>query len=84
MDVHAVFGELVLPFNDAVKYSILGISLTLLLLTLCILAWEVVRCCKRNTTHTQPEDGECQRLVSNSYADNNKNPLTCSLSCSEQ
>ncbi|XP_040893348.1 synaptotagmin-2 [Toxotes jaculatrix] len=38
-------GELKMPFSDTVKYCILGISVTLLLLALCILAWQAFRCC---------------------------------------
>ncbi|KAM8891317.1 synaptotagmin-2 isoform 2-T2 [Spinachia spinachia] len=38
-------GELRMPFSDTVKYSILGISVALLLLALGILIWQAFRCC---------------------------------------
>ncbi|KAK2918185.1 hypothetical protein Q8A73_004931 [Channa argus] len=49
-------GELRMPFSDTVKYCILGISVSLLLLALAILAWQTFRCCaKTNTTYTRQE-----------------------------
>ncbi|XP_037622549.1 synaptotagmin-2 [Sebastes umbrosus] len=49
-------GELSMPFSDAVKYCILGISVTLLLLALGILAWQAFRCCtQRHTTYTRQD-----------------------------
>ncbi|XP_008304728.1 synaptotagmin-2 [Stegastes partitus] len=49
-------GELKMPFSDAVKYSILGISVTLLLLALAILAWQIFRCCtKTHNTYSQQD-----------------------------
>ncbi|XP_053176016.1 synaptotagmin-2 [Scomber japonicus] len=44
-------GDMKMPFSDTVKYCILGISVTLLLLALGILAWQAFRCC----THTHTE-----------------------------
>uniref|UniRef100_A0AAQ4Q326 C2 domain-containing protein n=2 Tax=Gasterosteus aculeatus aculeatus TaxID=481459 RepID=A0AAQ4Q326_GASAC len=38
-------GDLRMPFSDTVKYSILGISVALLLLALGILVWQAFRCC---------------------------------------
>ncbi|XP_019732413.1 synaptotagmin-5-like, partial [Hippocampus comes] len=35
------------PFSDAVKYSILGLSVALLLVALGILAWQAIKCFKR-------------------------------------
>lgn len=40
--------ELSMPFSEIVKYLILAVSITLLLLALGMLAWQIVRCC----THT--------------------------------
>ncbi|XP_077566611.1 synaptotagmin-12 [Stigmatopora nigra] len=42
------------PFSNAIKYSILGVSITLLLVALGILAWQAFRCFKRPPT-TQPQ-----------------------------
>ncbi|XP_078113907.1 synaptotagmin-2 isoform X2 [Sander vitreus] len=42
--------DLSMPFSNTVKYCILGISVTLLLLALGILAWQAFRCCTQ--THT--------------------------------
>ncbi|KAK0148129.1 Synaptotagmin-1 [Merluccius polli] len=36
-----------LPFPDLVKYSILGVSVALLLLAVAILLWQIFRCCTR-------------------------------------
>ncbi|KAE8295973.1 Synaptotagmin-5 Synaptotagmin IX [Larimichthys crocea] len=47
-------GDLRMPFPDLIKYCILGISITLLLLALGILAWQAFRCCTQTpTTYTQ-------------------------------
>ncbi|XP_077451770.1 synaptotagmin-1 isoform X2 [Stigmatopora argus] len=44
------------PFSNAIKYSILGLSITLLLVALGILAWQAFRCFKRpSTTHPQSQ-----------------------------
>ncbi|XP_057693090.1 synaptotagmin-6 isoform X2 [Corythoichthys intestinalis] len=43
-------GALRFPFSNAVKYSILGLSVTLLLVALGILAWQAFRCFKRPST----------------------------------
>ncbi|XP_020496155.1 synaptotagmin-2 [Labrus bergylta] len=49
-------GDLRTPFSDTVKYCILGISVTLLLLALVILAWQTFRCCtQRHSTYTQQD-----------------------------
>lgn len=49
-------GELSMPFSDAVKYCILGFSVTLLLLALGILAWQAFRCCtQKHTTYTRQD-----------------------------
>ncbi|XP_033490231.1 synaptotagmin-2 isoform X2 [Epinephelus lanceolatus] len=46
-------GELSMLLSDTVKYCILGISVTLLLLALGILAWQTFRCCtQKHTTYT--------------------------------
>ncbi|XP_029909916.1 synaptotagmin-2 [Myripristis murdjan] len=47
--LHAA-GELRIPLSEPVKYCILGISVTLLLLALGILLWQAIRCCTQ--THT--------------------------------
>ncbi|XP_045894418.1 synaptotagmin-2-like isoform X1 [Micropterus dolomieu] len=49
-------GELRMPFSDTVKYFILGISVTLLLLALGILAWQAFRCCTQTHTTYIEED----------------------------
>lgn len=52
-------GDLRMPFSDMVKYCILGISVTLLLLALGILAWQAYRCCTQTyTTYTPQDTGE--------------------------
>ncbi|KAM4618500.1 synaptotagmin-2 [Polymixia lowei] len=48
--LYAAAGELRMPFSDTVKYCLLGISVTLLLLALGILLWQAIRCCTQ--THT--------------------------------
>ncbi|KAF7649633.1 hypothetical protein LDENG_00138460 [Lucifuga dentata] len=88
--------ELQIPFSDPVKYSILGISLILLLLALGILAWHVFRCCTltQNTTHTTHysvsrgllySDGKLSTLGSNSGTPSTKiedvKMEVCRLSC---
>ncbi|XP_030282724.1 synaptotagmin-2 [Sparus aurata] len=45
-------GDVRMPFSDTVKYCILGISVTLLLVALVILAWQIFRCCTQSpSTH---------------------------------
>lgn len=52
-------GDLKMPFPDIVKYSILGISVILLLLSLGILAWQAYQCCaQRHARHTLQDTGE--------------------------
>lgn len=47
-------GDLRMPFSNTIKYCLLGISITLLLLALGILAWQAFRCCTQaHATHTQ-------------------------------
>ncbi|KAM7002526.1 synaptotagmin-2 isoform 1-T1 [Tautogolabrus adspersus] len=49
-------GDLTMPFSDMFKYCILGISVTLLLLALVILAWQTFKCCtQRHSTYTQQD-----------------------------
>ncbi|XP_041851935.1 synaptotagmin-5 [Melanotaenia boesemani] len=49
-------GELRMQFSDAVKYSILAVSVILLLLALSILAWQIFRCFSQTyTTYTEQE-----------------------------
>lgn len=51
--------ELRMPFSEAVKFSILGISIFLLLLALGILAWQIFRCFSHtNTTYNQHDTSE--------------------------
>ncbi|XP_029290059.1 synaptotagmin-6 [Cottoperca gobio] len=58
-------GELRMPFSDTVKYSILGISVTLFVLALGILAWQVFRfCTQTHTTYTQQDTVNRDQLYS--------------------
>lgn len=46
--------ELKIPFSDTVKYCILAISVILLLVALCILTWQIIRCFSNShSTYTQ-------------------------------
>ncbi|KAF6718854.1 Synaptotagmin-9 [Oryzias melastigma] len=46
--------ELKISFSDTVKYCILAISVILLLVALCILAWQIIRCFSNShSTYTQ-------------------------------
>ncbi|XP_011474650.1 synaptotagmin-2-like [Oryzias latipes] len=46
--------ELKIPFSDTVKYCILAVSVILLLVALCILAWQIFRCFSHSYfTYTQ-------------------------------
>ncbi|KAM6937967.1 synaptotagmin-2 [Xenentodon cancila] len=49
-------GELRMPFSDAVKFSILGISVVLLLLALGILVWQIFRCFSHAHTTCNQQD----------------------------
>ncbi|XP_026166238.1 synaptotagmin-5 [Mastacembelus armatus] len=49
-------GELWMPFSDMVKYCILGMSVTLLLLALGILAWQTFMCCTQTYTTDTGQD----------------------------
>lgn len=49
-------GDLRMPFSDSIKYSILAISIALLLLALGIFAWQVFRCCTRTHATLDRED----------------------------
>ncbi|XP_061578298.1 synaptotagmin-2 isoform X2 [Cololabis saira] len=49
-------GELTMPFSDAVKFSILGVSVLLLLLALAILAWQIFRCFSQTHTTCNQQD----------------------------
>lgn len=52
-------GLIGIPISDTVKYCILGISVTLLLLSLGILAWQMLRCYTHTYgTHTHEGSGE--------------------------
>ncbi|XP_044212919.1 synaptotagmin-2 [Thunnus albacares] len=58
-------GELKMPFSDTIKYCILGISITLLLLALGILAWQAFRCCThKHTAYTQQDTVNSEPLYS--------------------
>ncbi|XP_044050871.1 synaptotagmin-2 isoform X2 [Siniperca chuatsi] len=58
-------GDLRIPFSDTVKYCILGISVTLLLLALGILAWQAFRCCTQtHTTYTHQDPVNSDLLYS--------------------
>ncbi|XP_071313754.1 synaptotagmin-2 isoform X3 [Trachinotus anak] len=63
--LHFAAGELNMPFSDTVKYCILGISVTLLLLALGILAWQSFRCCtKKHATYTRQDTVNSDQLYS--------------------
>ncbi|KAL6107242.1 uncharacterized protein ACO6RY_10919 [Pungitius sinensis] len=63
-----------MPFSDAVKYSILGVSVALLLLALCILVWQAFRCCTcRHTTITRPDAVNGDPLCSGKKSRNMRN-----------
>lgn len=52
-------GLIGIPILDMVKYCILGLSVTLLLLSLGILAWQMLRCYTHTyVTHTHEGTGE--------------------------
>ncbi|XP_037539062.1 uncharacterized protein syt19 [Nematolebias whitei] len=57
-------GVLRMPFSDAVKYCILGISVLLLLLSLAILAWQIFRCFSQAPTYQQQDPGNRELLYS--------------------
>ncbi|XP_039990164.1 synaptotagmin-2 [Xiphias gladius] len=58
-------GELKMPFSDTVKYCILGISVTLLLLALGILAWQTFKCCTQtHETYTRQDTMNSDLLYS--------------------
>lgn len=58
-------GDLRMPFSDTVKYCILGISVTLFLLALGILAWQAFRCCTQtHATQTQQDNVSSDLLYS--------------------
>ncbi|XP_023152879.1 synaptotagmin-2 isoform X2 [Amphiprion ocellaris] len=56
-------GELKMPFSDAIKYSILAISVTLLLLALGILAWQIFRCCTQSHNTYNQQDTVSSNLL---------------------
>ncbi|XP_022061284.2 synaptotagmin-1-like isoform X2 [Acanthochromis polyacanthus] len=56
-------GELKMPFSDAIKYSILAISVTLLLLALGILAWQIFRCCTQTHNMYNQHDTVSSNLL---------------------
>ncbi|KAM9815569.1 synaptotagmin-2 [Syngnathus typhle] len=46
------------PYSDAVKYSVLGLSVALLLVALGILAWQAYKCFKRPSVTPQTVNGD--------------------------
>jgi len=55
----ATAGVLKMPFSDAVKYSILALSIILLLLALAILAWQIFRYfTQTHNTYSHQDTGE--------------------------
>lgn len=68
VDQVSAAGDLRMPFADAVKYSVLGISVTLLLLALGILAWQIFRCCTQTPTRYTQQDSIPSDLL---YSDEN-------------
>lgn len=58
-------GDLRMPFPEPVKYCILGISVTLLVLALAILAWQTFRCCtERDTVYIRQDTVSSDLLYS--------------------
>ncbi|KAF7225036.1 synaptotagmin-1 isoform X2 [Nothobranchius furzeri] len=55
--------ELAMPFSDAVKYCILGISVLLLLVALSILAWQIFRCFSQTHTLNPHQDTVSSELL---------------------
>uniref|UniRef100_A0A3Q3LJ87 C2 domain-containing protein n=1 Tax=Labrus bergylta TaxID=56723 RepID=A0A3Q3LJ87_9LABR len=55
-------------FSDTVKYCILGISVTLLLLALVILAWQTFRCCTLQEWRTRIVKGSCNPLFGDQFS----------------
>ncbi|XP_055365479.1 synaptotagmin-1 [Betta splendens] len=67
-------GDLHMPFSDAIKYCILGISVTLLLLALAILGWQTFRCCTQtHTAYTEQDTLKSDLLYSDEKSDTGGN-----------
>lgn len=56
-------GELRMPFSEAVKYCILGISILLLLVALGILIWQIFRCFSQSHTSYPHQDAVSSDLL---------------------
>lgn len=56
VELQSAAGDVRTQFSDTIKYCILGISVTLLLLALGILAWQAYRCCTRTRTTCSQQD----------------------------
>ncbi|KAM8750284.1 synaptotagmin-5 isoform 1-T3 [Acanthopagrus schlegelii] len=56
-------GDVRMPFSDTVKYCILGISVTLLLVALVILAWQIFRCCTQSPSAYMRQDAANSDLL---------------------
>ncbi|KAL6479123.1 hypothetical protein MHYP_G00125560 [Metynnis hypsauchen] len=63
------FWEIHIPLTQEVKYSILGISVTLLFVALCILIWQIYRYCMQQPAPKQDVNG----LLSNEQSTQNEN-----------
>ncbi|KAI4875798.1 hypothetical protein NFI96_017135, partial [Prochilodus magdalenae] len=63
------FWEIHIPLSQEVKYSILGISVTLLFVALCILIWQIYRYCTHKPVSKQDVNG----LLSNEQSTQNEN-----------
>ncbi|XP_036441274.1 synaptotagmin-2 [Colossoma macropomum] len=63
------FWEIHIPLSQEVKYSILGISVTLLFVALCILIWQIYRYCTQQPAPKQDVNG----LLSNEQSTQNEN-----------
>uniref|UniRef100_A0A096MA65 C2 domain-containing protein n=1 Tax=Poecilia formosa TaxID=48698 RepID=A0A096MA65_POEFO len=61
-------GQLRMPFSDAVKYCILGISILLLLVALAILIWQIFRCFSETHTSYPHQDTEEKPSGAENYA----------------
>ncbi|XP_016120360.1 uncharacterized protein, partial [Sinocyclocheilus grahami] len=62
------FREIQLSFSEELEYSILGISVVLFLIALCLLIWQIYRHCTRFPVSQRPADGLLARSGGFQYA----------------
>ncbi|XP_016391416.1 synaptotagmin-2-like [Sinocyclocheilus rhinocerous] len=62
------FREIQLSFSEELEYSILGISVVLFLIALCLLLWQIYRHCTRFPVSQRPADGLLARSGGFQYA----------------